>query len=216
VLNANTGAEFRARERLGRFFSASLSPSLKQLAVGNGYRSPKGIGVFDTATGLRERFLPDLFAGDLAYSPDGGRVAGAGEGVLRIWDAENWSLVRTISVPNMASPMKWSPDGRRLFIGSGKTLIAYDAETGSEIRRYWTGGGVDSLAVHPDGRIFFSDRSKFVHVLDGETGAELARFENPTDFRRSRGSRAIALSRDGRRLYSGDWGKMLVWDVPKR
>ncbi|NLX99187.1 MAG: hypothetical protein GXY83_23875 [Rhodopirellula sp.] len=98
----------------------------------------------------------------VAFSPDGGLLAAAGD-VVRIWDLNDGKLLATLRGQRQlggvgsCSDLCFSPDGQRLFVaaaGSEASVRVYDMADPSEIRKVLSGheGHVDRLAVSPDGR----------------------------------------------------------------
>jgi WD40 repeat protein len=120
----------------------------------------------------------------VAWSPDGKRLAGSGNSIARVWDAETGKELLALGlrgpylgfVPSVA----WSPDGKRLATGSygGKAKL-WDAETGQELLTLSSHSGpVSSVAWSLDGkRLAAGSYCRTVKVWDTETGAELLKVE---------------------------------------
>ncbi len=100
--------------------------------------------VWDAQTGKLLLTLPNSFDGktvytsDLAWSPDGGLIAGAdltlgpsGEdlGSIVLWDASSGAQVRVLTSglngTRITAPLAWSPDGQWLAAGVGNDLLVW-------------------------------------------------------------------------------------------
>jgi len=78
------------------------------------------------AFGIRQAREPKLershadYVYELAYSPDGGRLAtSGGNGTVKIWDMNVFREVLELRHADSLFSVRFSPDGRRLAIGSG-------------------------------------------------------------------------------------------------
>lgn len=71
----------------------------------------------------------------LDYSPDGSRLAAAGEdGLVRIWDSRLRVVARLAGHERNVWEVRFSPDGRRLATGSfDSTARLWDSETGKAL-----------------------------------------------------------------------------------
>ena len=149
----------------------------------------------------------------VAFSPDGRRLASAGEdGTVRLWDpATGAGLATLTSHDGEVSSVAFSPDGRRLAsAGRDRTVRLWDPVTGAGLATL-TGhtGWVQAVAFSPDGRRLASaGRDDMVRLWDPVTGAGQATLTGHTEW-----VQAVAFSPDGRQLASaGDDGTVRLWD----
>jgi eukaryotic-like serine/threonine-protein kinase len=154
----------------------------------------------------------DSFVYRLAYSPDGTRLASAGEdGTVRVWDSGTCQLRSEIRgpVPGMYCAV-FSPDGRHLaalgnYVAAAGNhagrVAVFDAETGREERSFSLElGNYGDLAYSPDGRFLAvasgeGRTTNLVTVFDVATGNR--RF---TTTRSGEGIVGVAFAPDGGRI----------------
>ena len=177
----------------------------------------------------------------VTYSPDGKRLAAAGDdGLVRMWDAASGELVKTLDRKGGAVQLVvYSPDGRYIAGGGGElfsdeTVRVWDAANGELVATFNRGGaGVGSIVYSPDGRYIASGRieqididggSELVHdvrVWNALNGELVRTFEidgesNATPAApasRSRSDTSVAYSPNGRHIAAGNGGTVQVWDV---
>src|SRR5262249_4243150 len=136
---------------------AVFSPDSKRLAVATttmvGVKPVEegAIRVWDIAAGKEIATLKGSVAGasndnlslvaNLAFSPDGKRLAGADGREIKVWDTDSGKVLVTIPSPAPAGGVVFSPNGRR-FAGVIVTwdtgqrkgaLKVWDAATGKEV-----------------------------------------------------------------------------------
>ena len=151
--------------------------------------------------------------GEIAYSPDGNRLAVASS--IGIWIYDVHSLVEldlftghTDSITSIA----FSPDGNTLASSSyDETVRLWDAATGV-LKSTLTGHTrwIRSITFSPDGSILagggLDDR---VHLWDPVKGEHITALSGHTH-----SINTVAFSPDGRTLASGAWDNTVrVWDI---
>jgi len=127
----------------------AFSPDGKHLAIGGFTRLAKGAGdrsataggtVWDAATGKKLLSLDEGHTGgvyDIAYSPDGTRLATASyDTTVQVWNADTGEKIFVLKGHSKAVlSVAFSPDGSRLVTGSSDgTARLWDAVTGKEER----------------------------------------------------------------------------------
>jgi WD40 repeat protein/serine/threonine protein kinase len=195
-------------------------PRARTVEVGN-------IEVRNAATGeVRCRFKEDVnFRSNIAWSPDGSRLATTEQGGIVLWDVK--TKTKTISLPSPhAHPLlSWSPNGQALASVSSVygptnfTMIAiWDPVTGQELRTLRGPTARNrkrafcSVAWSPDSaRLALATGEGSVRVWDAWTGQEVLTLSG-----RGEAFVAVAWSPDGRRLAAGTLeGTIHVWDSSK-
>jgi WD40 repeat protein/nucleoside phosphorylase len=155
-------------------------------------------------------WLPKIYM--IAWSPEGLRLASAGDGKkVYVWDATTGQTITEYEghsgVLSNVFALAWSPDGKRIAsacstAGFDKTVHIWNAKTGSPILRYDSSYGfmpnfsVLSLAWSPDGtRIASTCGDKTVRIWNATTGKPISTFKTSSDW-----VSAIAWSPDSRCL----------------
>lgn len=179
------------------------------------------VRVWDVTSGAVVRELHGKgYPHTIALSPDGRIVAwpcdrGNGmqiQGDVRLSLVASGEEVRTLRGAAGSSPaLAFAPDGRLLAATGTKGIVLFDAATGAEVRALPAGRDeVESLAFSPDGA-FLAAAAHDVTVYDVATGKPLrtlvVKEQNAV-------VRAVAFSRDGKLLVSGNWdGTEWIWDA---
>lgn len=198
-----------------QLYHASISPDGQRIATG----SQDGVvRVWNAATGMEEkRFTHGRAVRRVAFSPDGRRLASAGQVQGRhevmIWDLSTGSKLMTLAHDSSyLTDMAFSPDGQRLLTIASDELRVWDLTQGREVpglriaevrRAVWDATGA-RLAVAAAG----------VQVVDATTGKLLfpaIQQDNyrVTDVKFASGGAAIAIATEGGfvRLWSTEDGQ---------
>jgi WD40 repeat protein/serine/threonine protein kinase/tetratricopeptide (TPR) repeat protein len=210
VWDAETGREIRAfptRMAFTRTMSVRPRSSLLAVAETNG-----AITLWDADTGreappLEGETIP---AGDLAWSPDGRRLAAASDDqTVRLLDPETRAVTVVGRHAGGVVQVRWSPDGTSLAsAGEDGAVKVWDASSGRErFALVEHAGPVNAVAWSPDGRRLASADTRGIQLWEtdrGQTGTVLVGHTG--------GVAAVAWSPDGRRLASAGQDRTVrVW-----
>ncbi len=148
----------------------------------------------------------------IAWSPEGLRLASAGDGrKVYVWNATTGQTITVYEghsgVLSNVFAMAWSPDGKRMVSACStasfdKTIHIWNANTGKVLLRYDSAYGfipdfsVLSLAWSPQGdRIASTCGDKTIRIWNASTGKPISKFRTTSDY-----VSAVAWSPDGRYL----------------
>ncbi|WP_052668847.1 BTAD domain-containing putative transcriptional regulator [Nitriliruptor alkaliphilus] len=139
-------------------------------------REPSGVTLWDTATGDEVRTLagPEIKLANLAFSPDGRRLAAASDliDVIPVWDVASGELERTLTGhEKTVHAVSFARDGRLLSAGWDGTARIWDVTTGEEVGRLDHPGKFTLVAIaSPDGAdIVTGDEEGKVTIRDAAT-----------------------------------------------
>jgi len=155
---------------------------------------------------------------DLAFSPDGRRIATAGvDRSVIIWNATTGAVLKTlIGHTHAVNGVEFSPDGRLLATaGHDQTVRLWDATTGAPLATL-TGhtGWVRAARFSPDGRtLATASHDQTIILWDVATHTRLTTITDHTDGDFT----GAAFSPDGRTLaYTSGETTVILWDIAGR
>ena len=145
---------------------------------------------------------------DVAFSPAGDLIAGAGDdNMVYVWDAATSELKHTLDGhTDTITRVAFSQDGKLLASGGAKAkVVLWDTATGEPQRELrWDEGQVIDLAFSPDGRTLAttSDEGN-ARLWEVETGAVRCALHLTEYLGRKSKIKSISFNADGSVLASG-------------
>ncbi|MCP3957955.1 MAG: hypothetical protein GY719_08895 [bacterium] len=151
-------------------------------------------------------------SGELAFSPDGTRLAVAGSHAIRLLNLETGEAVATLERGKSRTPTAFSPDGRYLtFATEEATIRLWNVEAGEAGRRLeGHTAEISSVAFSPGGiHLASGSRDHTIRLWNVEAGEAVANLKG-----HSGGVSSVAFSPDGTSLASGSIDHTIrLWDV---
>jgi WD40 repeat protein len=192
-----------------RLISGSGNPlaDLFGAFFGSTQKRPAPVAKVWDATGGQEvrTFSGKAIVNSVAFSPDGKRLASAGEdGTVKVRDCTSGKEVLDVKGTAAVKCLAFSPDGKRLASGdAGNEVKVWDAATGMEILHLQGHGqAISAVAFSPDGKQLASaSADQTVKLWDLQDGKEVATFKGHPG-----AVQGVAFSPDGKRLASVSWG----------
>jgi WD40 repeat protein/class 3 adenylate cyclase len=211
----------------GEMVGGAISPDLTAAVT---ISVDGSLEVWDPGTGKRLRTIQLAPAQPtktttMSFSPDGARFAVPDENRVRIFDTQTWNEVRSWEALDQAvTAVVFSADGSQLATaGLDERIRTWDASTFAPLRTIVVSGDPDpdglaevlSLAYMPDGgRIaagLLDDRPDHVgsaRIYDLTAGELVLQVADGQPIA------AVAVSPDGSRIATGDWGTVTsVWNA---
>jgi WD40 repeat protein/serine/threonine protein kinase len=225
VWNAASGQELLALKGPpdSEVWGVTYSPDGRRLATvgrlarereGATMRSEGRLRVWDAVGGQELFTLTTTGAGNVAFSPDGRRLATPGaDGTVRVWDAAGDHDSLTLRGDSRGFyRAAFSPDGLRLATGGLDEIVrVWDTAAGRQLCALnWDSRTIFGVTFSPDGhRLAAAGADGTVRVWDPAGNRELLRFKGHTGQIRD-----LAYSPDGRHLASASEDRTVkVWDA---
>ena len=115
---------------------------------------------------------------EIAYSPDGTKIAVATTLGIWIYDAKTSEELNLFT--GGRSPIDtvaFSPDGKMLASDiDGENLCLWDADTGAQLRTFKSNYNISTIVFSPDGRLIASGGFGYIGLWDIKTGRRLFAF----------------------------------------
>ncbi len=172
ILDPGTGRQlFTMLDEFFSFCTIAWRPDGMRLAIGSGRSSNEFIGVWDLGTGQKVFSLSYYGSEDMAWSPDGKKLAAVDPVQGDILDAETGKSLLNLH-DEYPETVSWSPDGSRLATASDVAPIrVLDASSGRRLIAFWPDHQtyhhdeyVQSLAWSPDGQLLATAMENKVKV----------------------------------------------------
>ncbi len=194
-----------------------LSADGSLIATGSSDRTVK---VWSYATGQELFTTEPMGSGPVfgvAFSPDGQRVAGAGDPAVVIWDSHTGERQLVLKGhKHFVTRILFSPDGKQVATASyDGTVKVWDSTTGNELMSFdhsselGHGGSLFALAFSPDGtRLASAGISRTIKIWSVVNKKEVLSLRGHANTIWS-----VAFSPDGKRLASGCSDESVkIWD----
>jgi WD40 repeat protein len=210
---AGFGDLLRTMNRFGSRSSIAFSHDGALLAFGALGTSNYEVRLLDVKAGQYllpvEGFVGRTFA--VAFSPDGGTLARAGEEwPVDLWDiASGQHIGRLEGHRDHGYSVAFSPDGTMVASGSrdARTRL-WDVDTRTQIAAYFHTTGVLSVVFSPDSRTLVSSSREIV-LWDTVAHRKIGQLSDGLE-----GTIAsVAYSPDGRQLAGSAYGAVTVWEA---
>jgi WD40 repeat protein len=229
VCDADTGkavAVLRGQGPGQELYSAAFSPDGKRVA---GADTQGNLFIWDAATGERQLHVQAHNAANLidirwttvAFHPGGAWLATAcaADGLVKIWETEKGTLLRSLGQGDGFSHVVISPKGTWVaaagrFIGRipDPSVRLWDAKTGQTRQVFRHARPVFCLAFSRDeNRLVVGHSDGTLTLWDVQTGQEVAVYRGHAGW-----VSAVAFSADGRLVHSfGEDGLVKTWDTTR-
>jgi WD40 repeat protein len=199
----------------------ALKPDGSEIAVAGEKEGKYSIVIMNASNGRVIHVMESSRVSDMAWSPDGTKLATGHRKVAHIWDvdsAEDLHTLRPETIGEGDCSVAWSPNGTQLLTGCEQFLTIWDASSGEVLREYeslsgglFGGNNMRCVAWSPDGSLLVVGREEgSISILDASNGIRLFHLTGHTAPVTS-----IAWAPDGKRLASGSEDRTVrIWQLP--
>lgn len=150
----------------------------------------------------------------IAVSPDGGMLAeGARNGLIRLWNLVDGTLLREVKGRHLITSMAFSPDGTVLAAGTGEEGIRlFDPSRGTIVGRLEIRySGARNMAFSVDGKILVTQDGWGIRFWDVARRRAIKEIRNAHDGDEIRG---MNISSDGKLVATiAEDGAARIWDM---
>jgi WD40 repeat protein len=151
---------------------------------------------------------------NLAFSPDGKRIATASGSTVRLWDAATGKeLPLTDGHQGALTAVALSADGKTVVSwGADRTIRRWEAATGKALGSFGVPPGTTSVSLSPDGgTVALANTDSSIRLVETATGKELHKLAGPPN-----GTGALAFAPDGKVLAArGGDNAIRLYDVAR-
>ncbi len=152
----------------------------------------------------------------ITFGPDDRILAtGSHDGMVKLWDLEQDSLIWTNFHTGNVNRVTFAPDGRTLASGGDDAVIKiWDAQSGTLLQTLSIPGGpVYALAWSPDGSLIasgsFDTQIRLWRLQEAQPGGSVRMLSGHTNW-----VWRLAFAPDGRTLASSSWDRTIkLWDL---
>lgn len=156
LVDAASGApRWRQGDHGGGALALATSPSAPRVAVGG---HDGQVHVYDRAGGQKIHTLTvgKGWVDQIAWSPDGGRLAASAGRVARVWTAAGEPLLETPPHPSTVTGIQWDQKGARIATCCYGGVYLWPLKAGVQGQHLAWKGSLLGLAWSPDGKVIAS------------------------------------------------------------
>ena len=194
-------------------YSAAVSPDGKKLLVAGGQRrGQQGLSLWDATTLEKLRTYEGLteVARNVAFSPDGARVAAAGQEVI-VWETATGKEIAKFQAKDekigvSVQSLEFDATGKSLFYSHTNTLVRQSVEDkGDQLQAQL--GQVQVIRRRPESNQIIADAGRALLFLNSKDLTETQRYEIPSPMH------SISFSANGKRIAVTGASFSTVWNL---